>query len=348
MKILHIIFSFNRGGAETMLVDIVNEQASRGHNVEVLIINSGIDKEILSNVSSKATISRFNRQEGSMPLLLMVRLNLFVFKRNPDIIHLHNSKLAGLLYIRKKRTLYTVHDLNISMKYCYKNYMAAISHAVNEDVTSRVKNAKIRVITNGINIDKIKQRSKSKAPSTFHIVQVARLVAEKKGQDILIDALSILRDRGYNADVTFIGDGCDLDKLKQQAEKLGIADKVKFSGNLSRAEVYSTLHNYDLMCHPSRFEGFGLTIAEGMAAKLPLALPEGGGPWEVADRGHLCESFTSGDAVSCADAIARIIDNYPAALNRAEEAYKHVEKNYSVSRMVTEYDRYYSDLISNQ
>lgn len=102
------------------------------------------------------------------------------------------------------------------------------------------------------------------------------------------------------------------------------------------------------MCHPSRFEGFGLTIAEGMAAGLPMALPEGGGPWEVADSGRLCESFISDNATSCADAIARIIDNFPAALKLADDGYKHVNENYSVRRMVSEYEHYYSDLISNR
>lgn len=348
MKILHIIFSFTRGGTETMLVDIVNEQAARGHNVELLIINSAIDIELLSNISPKVTVCRFNRKEGSMPLLLMARLNLFVLKHNPDIIHLHNSNISGLLRIRRKATIYTVHALNISMKYCHTNYMAAISDAVKEDVTSRVKNAKIRVIANGINFDKIKHRPKNVSLTTFHIVQVGRLVADLKGQDILIDALSILEKRGYNADVTFIGDGRDLNSLKQQAEKLGIADKVTFSGNLCRTEVYATLKNFDIMCHPSRSEGFGLTIAEGMAAGLPLALPAEGGPWEVADRGKLCESFTSDDASACADAIARIIDNYPEALKRAEEGYKHANANYSVRRMVTEYEHYYSDILSNR
>ncbi len=348
MKILHVIFSFLTGGAETMLVDIVNEQASRGHEVELLIVNSGVDEEILSHVSQTVTITKFNRTEGSMPLLLMVRLNLFALRRNPDIIHLHTHKLTGLLRVRRSTTVYTVHDLRTPMTYCYANHMAAISDAVKEDVLARVKNAKIRVISNGINLDTIERRHENTHPNTFHIVQVARLFADKKGQDILIDALAQLLKRGYQADITFIGEGRDLEMLQQQAEQLGIADKVHFTGNLVRKEVYSTLKNYDLMCHPSRFEGFGLTIAEGMAAGLPLALPEGGGPWEVADRGRLCESFISGNATSCADAIARIIDNYPAALKRADEAIKHVDAKYSVSRMVSDYERYYTDLISNR
>ena len=349
MKILHIIFSFLTGGAETMLVDIVNEQTRRGHDVELLIVNSGIDEGILSHVSPQVKLTRFNRKEGSMPLLLMGRLNTYIIRHNPDIVHLHTNKLTGLVKVRPRTTLYTVHALNIPMKYSAGSNMAAISEAVREDVLARVKNARIRTIANGINMANIATRPKGLSPhKSFRIVQVGRLFADTKGQDILIDACAILAKRGYDVNVTFIGEGDDLEKLRAQAEKAGIGEKVFFAGNKSRKDVYSSLKDYDMMCHQSRHEGFGLVIAEGMAAGLPVAVPKGGGPWEVADKGRLGETFEGGNASSCADAISRIIDNYPAALEKAEEGIAYVDSHYSVNRMVSEYDSYYMDLLSGK
>ncbi len=345
MKILHIIFQMLTGGAETMLADIVNEQVNRGDEVEILIVNRGENEVVMNSIDRRVRISRFDRTPGAAPLWLMARLNLFVLRRRPDVVHLHMHKLTGLLKVMKNRTLFTVHALNIPMKYAAGNKMAAISDAVSEDVRNRVTNARIRVVRNGINTSAIRVRSKELYTLPVRIVQVSRLVAEIKGQDILIKAVALLKQRGYDVKCTFIGEGPDLEMLQSLAKKEGVADRMTFTGNLPRKKIYESLADYDMMCHPSRFEGFGLTVAEGMAAGLPLVVPEGGGPWEVADKGRLAETFTSGNAEACADAIARVVDGYEGNLERAEEAREYVEREFSVKRMVSEYADIYIDMI---
>lgn len=333
------------GGAETMLVDIINEQSRRGHRVELLVINSGINEEIMGHISPQVKVWRFNRHEGSMPLLLMARLNLFVLRRRPDIVHLHQNKLCGLLRVRRATTLFTVHDIHTPMRYCATNNMSAISEAVAADVLARVPDAKIGVVKNGIRIDSISQRRRGSSPEEFRIVQAGRIVCEKKGQDIVVDAVAELRRRGYNVTATFMGDGADRKALEQRARDLGIADRITVTGQLKRDELYARLGDFDIMCHPSRFEGFGLTIAEGMAAGLPLVVTEHDGPWEVAGKGRYCHSCPKGDVHAFANAIADIIDNYPAALATAAEARKYVEENFSVTSMVNGYEERYRALL---
>lgn len=348
MKILHIIFTMTTGGTETMLIDIANEQARRGHDVEILIVNNQEDASVMAALSPQVKVSRFHRVEGTGRLKLLLRLNAFALLRHPDAIHLHMHKLTGLLHVLPSRTFFTVHALNIPMVYARKSHMAAISKAVEEDVRSRVPDADISTILNGINTDAITPRPARKPDSRFRIVQVARLMTEIKGQDILIDALAMLRRRGYNATVTFIGGGDDLDSLRNMAQEKGVADAVDFKGNMQRADIYRSLCQYDIMCHPSRYEGFGLTIAEGMVAGLPVAVPEGGGPWEVCNKGELSFVFKNGDAQSCADALAKIMDNYPEALALAETAKAYAKEKYSIHRQVDEYlNLYKKERITN-
>ncbi|MCM1311036.1 MAG: glycosyltransferase family 4 protein [Bacteroides sp.] len=340
MKILHAVFQMNTGGLETMLVDIANEQVRQGHEVELLIVNRGENADVMKALSSSVSVVRFNRTPGAAPLLLMLRLNAFVLKRRPDIIHLHMHKLTGLLRVMRSRALFTLHCLDIPMTYARNYNMAAISQAVADDVTRRVSRAKVTVVNNGINVDTIDRREPANPHRPVRIVQVSRLVADTKGQDILIDAARILGRRGIDVALTFIGGGADLEALRERAHSLN----VEFTGNLPRREIYARLKDYDIMCHPARHEGFGLTVAEGMAAGLPLAVPEGGGPWEVADCGRLAEVFAPGDPESCADALERIIRNYPAALNRAAQARDYVEVRYSLRRQVADYLALYRTL----
>lgn len=349
MKILHIIFQMHTGGAETMLADIVNEQVARGHEVEILIVNRGENEDIIRSISPKVKITRFNRTPGAAPLLLMARLNLFAMRRRPDIIHLHMHKLTGLLRIMRARTLFTVHALNIPMTYAAGSNLAAISDAVAADIRTRVAGAKVTVIPNGIRTDAITIRKPGEPiHNPVRIMQVSRLDSKIKGQDILIRAIAELRKRGIEVEATFIGEGPDLESLQALAREEGVANAVTFAGNLPRKEIYARLADFDLMVQPSRFEGFGLTVAEGMAAGLPLIVSEGGGPWEVADRGRLAETFTNGDPTSCADAIERAIETYPSQLKRAEDARAFVGANYSLKRQVDDYDRLYQKLLAGK
>lgn len=326
-----------------MLVDIVNEQVALGHDVSLLIVNRGVSEDLVGRISPKVRIERFNRTPGSMPLLLMARLNMFVLRRRPDIVHLHTHKLVPLVRVMRPRVLFTVHDLD-NPRIFGGVRMVAISDAVREHVLRRRPDAKVSVIENGIDDNKIVMRPERPLAAPVRIVQVGRLDTAHKGQDILIDAVAELNSRGIEATVTFMGGGAEAESLTDRATAAGIADKVTITGLCTRDDIYSRLCDYDIMCHPSRFEGFGLCVAEGMAAGLPLVVPDSGGPFEVADNGRLAATFAIGDPMACADALERVIRNYPAALDLAREARQYVSDNFSLRRMVSRYIDLYNDM----
>ncbi len=346
LKILHIIFSLQVGGMETMLIDIANTQAAAGHSVEILVVNDLIDPSLPPKVNPRVRLTMFHRREGSAPLLLMARLNMLVMRRRPDVIHAHHPKFAKLLTAFRSKLLVTIHDIRTPLQHCRGANMVAITDAVAEDIVSREPASNIEVIYNGILTDTVRRRSSRPAGSPFRIVQLARLFHEKKGQHILIKALGILKRRGVSdISVDFIGEGPSREYLQELAQNEGVDAQVHFCGLMDREEIYSRLAEYDAMVHPSIYEGFGLIVAEAMAAGLPLILTEYDGPWEVAARGLLCLSATRADAESFADAIEKMINNYPAALSRAERALEYVQ-GYDISQTVQNYISYYRRLIS--
>lgn len=338
MKIAHCIFSFNTGGAETMLIDIVNEQV-KTQQVSIVIINDSYQKELLMQIDSRVQLIFLNRKPHSRSIIPILKLNWILYKLNPDIVHVHNYMLPKTIFrVRKCKLFMTVHDLHIPLTYVkHDTYLIAISHAVKEDITSK-GDYKTFVIPNGIHIEDIEKRPPHPAGKVFHIVQVASLNAAKKGQDILIKALSTLKNRGItNIDIAFIGAGNDEPKLKTLSEKLGVSQQVHFLGLKSRQYIYSHLKEYDLMCHPSRYEGFGLTVAEGVAAMLPILVPSEGGPFEIIKQGELGYTFSSGDANDCALQIEGILKNYAEALQKTYPAHIYISQHYSIKRMVADY-----------
>lgn len=326
MKIVHCIWGLNTGGSETMLIDIANEQA-KTQEVYVVIVNDSYQQFLLDRFSPKVKIILNKRKPNSHSIWSLIRLNWTLLRLSPDIVHIHNSMLpkAIMPFVR--------HGMKL----------IAISEAVREDVLSRGK-YDIVTIPNGINIEAIEKRSKQMFQGKMRIIQVARLDAEKKGQDILIDALALLKQRGLDGiEVDFIGEGISFEELKSQTERLGISRNVNFLGLRDRSYIYSHLKEYDLMCHPARYEGFGLTVAEGMAAKLPVLVSDDGGPFEIIERGGLGTAFKMENVEDCADKIEYIYKHYQDVMSLVDLAYEHIKTHYSIERMAGEYIRYYQE-----
>jgi len=89
---------------------------------------------------------------------------------------------------------------------------------------------------------------------------VARL-HEQKGLDVLIRALASLPD----VTVVLVGDGPERSKLERLATELGVRDRILIIGWVENPRDY--LPSFDVVCAPSRFEGFPLAVIEAMLAR---------------------------------------------------------------------------------
>lgn len=345
MKIAHVLFSFNIGGAETMLVDIANIQC-QSNDVTIYIINSVYSKPLLDKLDKRINVVCLNRKPCSRSLKFIFQLNRDLWKNKYDVVHCHNSNLPQLIFpfASRNRLCYTAHALDIDIMSPKRiKGLIAISNAVASDLKNRYR-INAHVVANGINCDDIEIRDSRQFHRPFRIVEVARLYHDKKGQDILINALRILIDKGFDATVDFIGSGPSEEYLKNLCIERGLDDKINFLGLRDRDYIYSHLCEYDLMCHPARFEGFGLTVAEGMAARLPVLVSDKGGPAELIEHGRYGYTFVHEDASNCAKMIMHIADNYIEALEKLDEAQEHVKRDYSVARMCSEYETVYKSL----
>lgn len=99
-----------------------------------------------------------------------------------------------------------------------------------------------------------------------HVVALGRLVGYK-GFDILVRAMT-----DVDGHATIIGEGPMQAELEQLAAKLGLSDRMRFLGRLTRGEIRSILHSADVFAFPSltAAEAFGIVQIEAMAAGLPI------------------------------------------------------------------------------
>lgn len=119
---------------------------------------------------------------------------------------------------------------------------------------------RIEIVPNGIDVERI--RSTPASENGFDVLFAGRLIDEKN-VEILLDAFDSI-DTTYSLGI--IGDGPRRDALERRAAHLSSSDRITFLGFLEREELLGQMNAARVFASPSTREGFGITIAEAMAA----------------------------------------------------------------------------------
>ncbi len=338
MRIIHLIFDLSLGGKEALLVDIANEQVKK-HKIIIVILNKSIDDYLINRIDERIKVIKINRKEKSRSIIPFITLNYHLFRNRPHVIHCHNYYAIRMILLRSN-VIFTSHSLNVPTKYLNKyKKVVAISNAVKNDIERRCSVRSI-LIYNGVDFNKIKART-NYIFSVFKIVQVSRLEHLRKGQHILLKSLRLLvSEKGItNICIDFIGEGESLDYLKGIVGEFNLHKYVNFLGARKRSFVHEHLKDYNMLAQPSIIEGFGLTVAEGMAAKIPVLVSNIDGPTEIVGNGKFGWVFKAGDENDCANTIVDIMHNYGGIYfkNKIESAASYARSKFSICNTAEQY-----------
>jgi glycosyltransferase involved in cell wall biosynthesis len=260
----------------------------------------------------------------------------------PDVIHAHvfEAGFPALLLARRlacpvvvsehftafQRGLVRGADLRIA-RYTFRH--ADLVCPVSADLGRRLAGveprARYRVVPNVVDTAVFHPPAARPPPSgPLRLLNVAAL-AEKKRHADLLEALARLRGQGTDAVLDLVGDGELAAPLRAHAERLGLADAVRFHGALAPAEVAERMRAADLFVLPSRFENLPVVLLEAMASGLPVVATDVGGVREIVDE-RMGVLVAPDDperlAAAIADVAARLDAFDPAALaERARRAY---------------------------
>ncbi|ALJ00979.1 hypothetical protein DC20_20775 [Rufibacter tibetensis] len=340
------------GGAQVLAVDLINGMCG-AHEMHLVVVNNIHSSALLRKLNKRVVVHLINRKEGSRNPWPLVKFNLLLRQISPDVIHLHEPNIGKIIKAGVGKKIYTIHDVGIpTTDYHHYDALVAISDAVHKDVAHRI-NRPIITVYNGIDASAFRKRSGYKLEGEkIKLVQLSRLMHEKKGQDVLLQALEIIKDQyGFsNFTLDLVGIGPSLDYLEELTSKLGLTEEVVFSGERDRDWLYLHLANYHLLVQPSRYEGFGLTILEGFAAGLPVLASDIEGPAEIISRTSRGFLFRNGDIQDCAKKLIQLLSDYETGkIEQLMNATVPVtEQEYSVAHCIEGYLNLYKNLISNK
>ena len=349
MKIIHIITAFGIGGAEKLLVNIINRQIEQ-HSVYLIYFKNITD--LISELDEKVRIKQIPLSFG-----MVKQLKKMYKEIKPDVIHTHlgHADLIGgwsarNIPVKFFSTMHSTHFKKNGMdaiffkiysflflKIMKKGQIIAISKSVKKQIISKIKLPKERVhlLYNAISLKKIDTINSNydKSSEKIRLLFVGRL-EKAKSIDTLIKAISILNKKKLQNEfeLDIIGDGSLRASLEQLTVDLQLQHIINFKGKQKQVERYYS--QSDVFILPSIFEGFGITILEAFNARIAIITSNIQTLAELIYHKENGLLFETRNYVDLANKIAVLINDSVYREKIAQKGYETLSRKYEINTYV--------------
>ncbi|MEJ2702605.1 MAG: glycosyltransferase family 4 protein [Sedimentisphaerales bacterium] len=229
---------------------------------------------------------RYSETKGKWKYLIsMLRARRLIKELKPDIVHAHYVTSCGLtaMVCGFHPTIVTVHgsDLTTGTRsriwrpllrriFAFADSVNTVSKELEEMALSLSTDpAKIETLTLGIDTDKFALADRREV----HSSRPLRLVCTRRLEKVfdhstIIGALVLLKERGIDFHMTFVGDGSLRDTLKRHVEDVGLGDYIDFTGKVHNDDLPEILGQHEVYLSASLWDGMSLSLLEAMAMGL--------------------------------------------------------------------------------
>jgi glycosyltransferase involved in cell wall biosynthesis len=365
MKILHILDSLGRGGAEILVLDLCRNAKKNGLDLSFAATGGGALEE-----DFKSSGAPFFRLQRRLPLDLAVVLKLrkIIKSQKIDIVHAHQAVEALHAYLALRGTnaklVLTFHGYipdaknrralkfliprtaaNIAVS---REFLKWLRERENFDTTRR-----FHVVYNGVDEKRLAASGKDfraeiglpKGALLFGMIGNF-YAAPRKDQLTVCRALPEFFRRARHAHFVFVGGAeanSDFEKCVAFCRANEIADRVHFTG--ARGDVADILHALDAFVLSTRHESFGIAAVEAMLVKVPAVLSGIEPLLEVSHGGEFAEIFETGDSADLTEKLGRLAENAELRSDLASRAYRYAKENFSIEPHIENLRKLYESII---
>ncbi|MGI4854099.1 MAG: glycosyltransferase [Janthinobacterium lividum] len=352
MKIVHVVYSMELGGAEMLVAQLGRMQRAAGHDVTVcaysklgplgeLLRDEGLHVHVMGVAPVWETMWRY--------------LRLFRAMR-PDVVHCHNpaptlqaamgGRLAGARVISTRHSLVSPpYDRNAEMKF---SLMARLFvHAVAGICEITCRNLRgaplakqdqiVRVYNGAAPLDEALPAPREEG--LLVLLFVGR-VAEIKDLPTLLRAFALAVQKRPELRLWIVGDGPVRVALEQLAIELGVGDRVRFYGQ--RLDTAGLFRAADAFCMSSVSEGLPMSLLQAMSIGLPALVTDVGGMQEVLQLSGGGLRVPVGDHAAMADAMVALAGDSQVRQRCGALARQAYEEHFTLAQMHAAYLRLYA------
>lgn len=297
-KILFGITGLTIGGAERVLVDLVNK-LSYDYDITIftLYAKGELEKELNENVKLKSLYNKPYKELSKLGQKVLAPLKVLLLKKSiykknikndydveiaflegpiTRLFSVKNEKVRKIAWIHNDISLVFGKGMKSKIKkhldgkvYDKYNDLVFVSKDNLEKFNKTYTNLKIseghkKVIYNYIDKERIIKKSNENIDVSFdknsiNFITVARLVYQK-GIDRLIKVHKRLIESGYEHNFHIIGDGPEREKLEKLIKENNVEETFHLLGQ--KENPYPYVRQADYFCLLSRFEGYGMVLEE--------------------------------------------------------------------------------------
>lgn len=254
----------------------------------------------------------------------------------PDVIYVNTLTIPLWSVLARafgKPVLTHVHEAERSAPRIFRFLLSApllLSRSViaNSDFSAAVVADSVRglaartvVVYNGVAGPPDPEAARTDLAPAVRLLYVGRL-SSRKGVDVAVSALGSIVKRGVSASLDVVGavfpgyEWYELE-LRDMVDNLGLSEHVTFHG--FTPDVWPHLARTDIVLVPSRLdEPFGNTAVEALLAGRPVIVSDTSGLREAAGNYRSAQLVSPGDAGALAEAVERVVDNWPAYRDHAQ------------------------------
>ena len=361
MKILYVITGLGQGGAERVVCDLADKMYERGHEVKVAyLLGDALTTPRHANIELiKINLAHMLALPGAY--LCLARL---INRYKPNVVHshmVHANLLTRLVRPSSpmQKLISTAHSNNEGgtlrmMLYRFTHNLSNVTTNVSQGASQAFEQKKavpvggIKTVYNGIDLDKFKYDYKARDSvlqelsltiATKIILAVGRF-NEAKDYPNLLNAVALLKEKNTKLDFKLLiaGDGELRTAIEALISELNLTHDVILLGR--RVDIPRLMSAADLFVLPSKYEGFGLVVAEAMACRCPVVATNSGGVSEViGGYGAIVEpcnplllAHSIGEALSMPDS---------KRLEIIESGYEHVQKKFNLNSIINVWEGIY-------
>jgi len=345
------------GGGEKWHFDMASAMQKDGIDIIFFVNKNSKLHEKLINTNIKVVTLSINNRSFLNPFkinsikskLIDNKIDTIIINLSGDLkvagIAAKNAKVKNIIYRRGSAIPIKNSFLN---RYIFKNIITDIianTHATKETIlqnNSKLFNPeKIKVIYNGINIEKLYQQEKTlfykRNKDELVIGNLGRLEYQK-AQHLLLDLASELKNQEFlNFKIIISGKGRLEDSLKQKCKEQNLCNHILFTGFVEN--IKSFYSDIDIFVLTSLWEGFGYVLAEAMAFKKAAIAFNISSNVELIDNNVTGYLIDFKDIKKMAEKIIYLSKNKEILKEMGNNAYKKVTDQFTLTKS-------YANLIS--
>jgi glycosyltransferase involved in cell wall biosynthesis len=369
-KLVHIISSLKQGGAESLIIDMINHLDGFDHHV--IYFHDGQNRERLQNLG--IATYHVHGLVHLYDLFFLVQLWRLVNRLKPDCIHsslwvanLAARFLARILHIPLVSVVHlgvnnlgkkqdgTVRTMIDWATFRLSQRVVAVSQGIADHLQkcAWIPAERITVITNGIDVKSVQEEALRGLVTnadlgfdddTVVIGSVARFIASKNHQ-LLMRSFASVAQECEQARLVLIGFGPLELELRLLSQRLGIKEKVSFEIG-KRAYGYYPL--FDCFVLSSYQEGISIALLEAMCFSLPCIVTNPDRMHEVIIHEHNGLLVPSNNEHALAEALKNLLKDAIMRRMLGAEAFKTVNEKFCVENMIEKYKAIFNAEVSRR